>query len=304
MKMRLLILTTLFAFSLTTAHALQFPDGEADVSVVDPAFARDNGPVVVIDGAHYNIHTVDGGYAPFANVLRNDGFRVSGSTELFSADMLKPVGILVISNALSEKNSMDWSTPVYSAFTDAEIGAVRSWVENGGSLLLIADHFPVAGAASNLAATFGFTMHNGYARGKPDIFTLADGSLKDDVILRGRKASEAVRKLVTFGGSAFEAPRTARPIIVLPKGFQVAYPETVPPWPLPPSTPQRDAAGLLQGAIMDVAKGRVALFGEAAMFTAQRVNGVRAIGFNAPEASENKQFVLNLLRWLGRATVP
>jgi hypothetical protein len=45
----------------------------------------------------------------------------------------------------------------------------------------------------------------------------------------------------------------------------------------------------------------VAVFGEAAMFTAQSFVSdgvVRQAGMNHPSASENAQFVLNLMHWL------
>jgi hypothetical protein len=48
-------------------------------------------------------------------------------------------------------------------------------------------------------------------------------------------------------------------------------------------------------------QGRVAVFGEAAMFSAQSaINGdqVMRMGMNDPEASQNSQFVLNVLHWL------
>lgn len=300
--MRALILTALVLSSLTSARAQQEPDRSVDVGVDRPAFARDAGPAVVIDGGHYNFHTVDGRFAPFADLLRNDGFRVAGSTEIFSADSLKTTQILVISNALNVVNSTAWKVPTPSAFTAAEIEAVRTWVNGGGSLLLIADHFPMAGAAADLAAAFGFKMQNGYVRrlppAGPDMFTVEDGSLRDDPVLKGRDSRETVRKVVTFTGSAFEAPAGARPILVLPKGFDVWF--TTVAGEFTQATPRRDGAGLLQGAVMNVGKGRVALFGEAAMFSAQRIAGPKPflMGFNAPHASENKQFILNLLRWL------
>jgi len=43
--------------------------------------------------------------------------------------------------------------------------------------------------------------------------------------------------------------------------------------------------------------GRVAAFGEAAMFTAQ-VDEDGPMGMNHPEAPQNAQFVLNVLHWL------
>jgi len=49
-----------------------------------------------------------------------------------------------------------------SAFTEDEIDALVDWVENGGSMLLIADHFPFPGAVEALVARFGFQVDNGY----------------------------------------------------------------------------------------------------------------------------------------------
>ena len=49
----------------------------------------------------------------------------------------------------------------------------------------------------------------------------------------------------------------------------------------------------------EIARGRVALFGEAAMFTAQRAGPELApVGMNAPAAAQNAQLALNLVRWL------
>jgi hypothetical protein len=46
-------------------------------------------------------------------------------------------------------------------------------------------------------------------------------------------------------------------------------------------------------------QGRVAVFGEAAMFSAQVVGpDKRPIGMNAPDARDNSRFALNLLHWL------
>jgi hypothetical protein len=37
-----------------------------------------------------------------------------------------------------------------------EMKLIKKWVKKGGSLFLIADHMPMAGAASELASVFGF----------------------------------------------------------------------------------------------------------------------------------------------------
>jgi hypothetical protein len=56
---------------------------------------------------------------------------------------------------------------------------------------------------------------------------------------------------------------------------------------------------MLQGVALGVGSGRVAMFGEAAMFTAQRSGPEgRPMGMNHPDAPHNAQFVLNVLRWL------
>lgn len=44
--------------------------------------------------------------------------------------------------------------------------------------------------------------------------------------------------------------------------------------------------------------GRVAAFGEAAMFLAQVGSYGEPMGMNDPEADRNYQFVLNVVRWL------
>ena len=52
---------------------------------------------------------------------------------------------------------------------------------------------------------------------------------------------------------------------------------------------------------MPLGQGRIAVFGEAAMFSAQSVkdsNPPFRGGFNAKGAEQNKQFILNLAEWL------
>jgi hypothetical protein len=196
-----------------------------------------------------------------------------------------------------------WAAPTPSAFTPEEIEAVGSWVKRGGALLLIADHFPFAGAASDMAAKFGFSFANGFAltdsqTGEPDIFSVTAGTLKQDIVTRGRGPQEAVTSVATFTGSAFRAPRAARPLMLLSQQFVLLTPEVA--WEFSDATPRSSGAGWLQGSVMPFGKGRVAVFAEAAMFTAQVVGGrpeVR-IGFNAPQATGNKQFVLNVVHWL------
>ena len=87
-----------------------------------PAYEAGKGPRVAIDEAQHNFHTAEGRYKPFAELLRRDGYRVDALRQSFSAMSLKDVDVLVISNALHERNSKDWTPPNPSAFTKDEIG--------------------------------------------------------------------------------------------------------------------------------------------------------------------------------------
>ena len=83
----------------------------------------------------------------------------------------------------------------------------------------------------------------------------------------------------------------------LPAGTRVRMPLVA--WQFSESTPEFRGDGMLQGAVFPLGKGRVAVFGEAAMFSA-RVTGPERLpmGMNAPYAAGNPQFVLNTLHWL------
>jgi hypothetical protein len=270
----------------------------------EPAFATGAGPLVVLDEAHFNFHTLDGRYRPFARVLRHDGFVVEASSSPFSAASLEGVDVLVIANALNRRNQSpaDWRLPTPGAFTAAEVEAVRAWVEGGGSLLLVADHMPFPGAAADLAAAFGFELMNGFAvqteARTPIVFRRSDGSLADNAALGGGPSTN-VDSVVSFTGEAFKAPPGATSLMTLPEGVVSLNPRTA--WQFADDTPRVDVGGWSQGAVVDFGRGRVAVFGEAAMFTAQ-LAGAEGLpmGMNAPGAGGNPQFLINLVRWLAR----
>jgi hypothetical protein len=296
------VMTIMLALGLGPASAQQLKDPDADTSVARPDFPQKDGPVIAVDSAHNNFHTIDGRYEPFASLLRNDGFRVVDSKSAFTDDSLSAFKVLVISNALPAALVKDWSLPATSAFSAAEIDALKAWVTGGGSLLLIADHRPFAGSARQLASAFGFRFEDGVVErdpmnGRRDIFTVADGSLREDVVTRGRDSASTVTSLQTFTGSAFQAPPAARPIIVLPSGY-MSHQCLL---PCSGNVPESDVSGYLQGAVMPLGKGRIAVFGEAAMFSSQVIgksNPPFRFGFTARGAEQNKQFILNLMQWL------
>ena len=199
---------------------------------------------------------------PFAELLRRDGYQVNGHRQPLSAESLKGVVVLVIANPLHERNVKDWSPPNPSAFTQEEITALCAWVDKGGSLFLIVDHrpFPRGGRSwrkpsgqSSTTATCGLGMEGGRARDLRER-NRAQGS----ALTQGVRGDKKVTKVTTFTGSAFRFPKSAIPVLVLAKSESV-------------ETKMRRVPieGWCQDAVLPAGKGRVAVFGEAAMFTAQ-----------------------------------
>jgi len=284
------------------ATAQQVADTVFQPPLATPAFPAGRGPVVLIDEAHHNFHTAEGRYSPFARLLRRDGYVVRPGKSRFSAAALASAKVLVIANALAAVNETNWTVPTPSAFDAGEIRAVHDWVESGGSLLLIADHLPFGGAATDLAASFGVGFTNGFVLDTSITQGLirmrrSDGSLASHPITDGRNGAERIDSVTTFTGQGFELHAPGTPLITIPAGWVLYLPDTA--WRFSSATPRQPAAGLLQGAVLRVGKGRVAFFGEAAMFSAQVAGPARRpMGFNSPEAAENAQFVLNVLHWL------
>ena len=286
------------------ASGPQVADEDFAPAVSAPAFAPGSGPTVLLDEAHHNFHTAGRRYAPFAKLLRSDGFAVEPSPDAFTATSLARADVLVIANALAERNRSDWTLPTPSAFGSDEIEAVRGWVSEGGALLLIADHMPFPGAAAQMARAFGILFTNGYATDASCsedefLFQRSDGSLTDHPITRGRNDDERVDAVRTITGQAFRVIGQVDPLLRLAPGSVVLLPSKA--WDFSETTPQVPGDGLLQGAVLDHGRGRVAVFGEAAMFTAQ-VSGAerRPMGMNMPRARENPQFLLNVMPWLVR----
>lgn len=301
--MRCINLIILFVFLAAVKVApQQITDSDFKPSITNPAFQKSSGHVVLIDEAHSNFHTAAGRYLPFAEFLRRDGYVVKSSAQKFSRDSFADAKVLVISNALNERNRGNWSLPTPSAFTEEEIAAVRIWVHNGGSLLLIADHMPFAGSVEKLAEVFGIKYLNGFARKRktnlsPDIFDFENKMLVDHPLLRGRNRSEAVNSVTTFTGSAFQIKKDAEPLLVFSEDYVDLSPQIA--WQFDEKTVTTPLKGWLQGATLKFGLGRIAVFGEAAMFSAQ-LSGPQRIqmGMNSPLAAQNPQFLLNVMHWL------
>lgn len=273
-------------------------------TVATPEFQFGRGPVVLVDAAHGNWHTIEGRFAPFAELLRKDGYRVRSADEPISRELLQDAGVFVIANAVRGGEDSVWILPTPPALETEEMSVLVEWVEQGGALLLIADHMPFPGSVAGLADAFGIVFLNGYAlksasEGGSLVFTRTAGSLVDHPISRGRAPSEEIAFVKSFTGQAFRAVVPVEPLLLLPDSWTVFFPREAGVFTL--DTAQESARGLLQGAVLRHGKGRVAVFGEAGMFTAQtlqRDGKSLRFGMNDPAAGRNAQFALNVMHWL------
>ncbi len=287
MKSSIVVSVVIIVGAMATATAAQ-----------EPTFGFSEGPTICMDEAHFNMHSASGTYSTVAEIWRADGYVVEASTQAFTSSSLLACSVLVIANALHERNRLrgdatDWSLPNPSAFTPSEIAAVRDWVRVGGALLLIADHMPFPGAAADLATAFDVQFNNGFAREtNPDsgvlVFRRAAGLLPAHPITDGRSAAEWIDSVTTDAGQAFQVNEPFDPLLVIPEGVVSLMPEVA--WEFTDDTPRIPVGGWLQGAAGRFGDGRLVVFGEASQFRPEDD------GESLP--GQNGQFALNVMRWL------
>lgn len=293
------------------ANREQLYDPNFDTRVAEPAYRTDR-PRVLYDEAHLNLHTADGRYKGFVDLISNDGYAVQLNREAFTAERLAGVSVLVIVGARGPTETEN--TP---AFTESEIAAVDQWVRSGGSLLLITDHYPFGAAAESLSRRLGVDITNGIAEDplhyEPSlgnshlIFSRENGLLHDHPITQGRNRSERIERVLTFTGTSLRGPAEGSAFLSL-SDDAIDRPASAPTVekngrnvrvivnygdPVP-------ARGRTQGLALGVGKGRVVVLAEAGMLSAQRNGpGGSPVGMNFP-GYDNRQLALNIMHWLSR----
>lgn len=331
MKLSRILVAALLALALVGPAAADSaagskPTGTRDfvVTVKEAAYAKGKGPRIAIDEAHNNYQTMDDRFKGFADLMAADGARVAPLRERLTPSALADLDVLVICNPLNEKNANEkktlnkWMLPAPSAFADDEIKALADWVQNGGALLLIADHMPFPAAAEKLASAFGIVMQDNFAFDAAFTYKPKDMNLMTfhavppapgtgilhtgHPIEMGAHAAERIPFVVSFTGSAFRMkPGVAHaPLLQLGEGSNLAWPSDHVDISL--KTPFSAGVGSLQGAALPYGYGRVAVFGEASMFSVNFAEWADnyPTGFHNPQAPHNQQFVLNVMRWLAR----
>lgn len=297
----------LFAISIIIMYSCsdQKPDGDFNTKVDHP-YINKRSIKVLYDEGHHNIHKLSRTYRPFRDVLENDGYHISAINSEFTQDVLKGANILVIVNPLG--GSID--DKYKPAFNEAECSTLATWVHNGGSMLLVTDHYPIGSATEILARKFGVEMGKGTVvdsipshfdvqSGWKDqlVFTKANGLLMDNPITHG------IEKVITFTGQSLSVPPGGQILLKLGDSSMETRPDSIwdkGNWPFrktytrfgdPVST-----RGLCQGLALNFGSGKVIILGEAAMITAQ-VYETEKFGMNYGD-NDNKQFLLNIMHWL------
>ncbi len=296
-----LLLCLWWPVSYLSAQTVADPDFRYKVS--NPRYEQGKGPIVLYDEGHYNAFGLKGQYAGFARVLEADGYRTAVHTGPITPQALSHADIFVTVNALYDP--MNWDLPASNVFTEQEVEWLHDWVyRDGGSLFIISDHMPSAGAFSSLAARFGFNLINGFAErkdGQADIFSRERGNLTANPVTDA--SGFEIDSIRAWGVAGFIPPAEAIVLTTLGKDYELFLPSRVVEMSHPRSSkiPKISRMGLANGAILPYGRGRICVFADAAVFAAL-LQGVKSNqrGMNHPDASQNAPFLLNIIRWLSQ----
>ena len=120
----------------------------------------------------------------------------------------------------------------------------------------------------------------------PAYFWKSNGTIAENIITQGRDSTDRIYSIPRTEGQAFEIPDDATPILLFDETSLILLPDTA--WVFNSSTPMRTIEGLAQGAFKEYGKGRIVVFGEASMFSAQIGEPAhRKMGMNRDDAKDN-----------------
>lgn len=274
-----------------------------------------DGPAVAFDDAHWNDYTASRGYAPFAKLLASDGYSIISKGNVASPQVLDTARVVVIANPLGFRGlvrqvgqvvGINLDALAADAFSDSEADRIETWVREGGSLLLVADHVPAGRAAQSLAERFGVTMYDGFVydpeHSEPEspsmiVFSRENRTLGPHRIIEGTARADAVNRVVTFTGQALDGPPHATKLLMFSgTAYQMTRAKGGP-------EDRVSVAGLAQAVAMTHGRGRVVVIGDAALLTSQVMSGggeTERIGLTWPNA-DNERFARHVMQWLSGA---
>lgn len=276
-------------------------DNDYDVTVSKPMLAEMK-LKVYFDESHKNHHRISTTYKPFANLISNDGCIVKANNKPISKTILADANIYAIVTAMGKEDP-----GATSPFAQEEIDILEEWVKEGGSALIITEHYPFGIAMSPLLDKFGIQVHNGYTEDT----LLNNKQVKDALLFEKSNGSlntthpvfNNVERINTFTGSSVKGDSTWFPLIIFSpnaQNYNVKVDVKKDGGDITTSVEYSDfysANGYSQGLCRQYGKGRIIVLAESAFITAQVDKNGNKFGMNIPEA-DNKQFALNIIRWL------
>ena len=152
------LLLSVMLLSICMISSARHTTIDTEFSFVFTPLARPHGSTVLIDSYHSTIYrnkspgNVDTG---IIDILQQDGFIADILHQpLMENSLTKNINILAI---IGMRNSQT------RALSKNEIVALKRWINDGGSLLLVVGHFPNGEGAIGLMKALGVEYHNGYA---------------------------------------------------------------------------------------------------------------------------------------------
>ena len=301
----LILILVCASFSSCTERPLAIADNDFDVTVASATYSA-NRPKVLFDEGHNNVHKTTGTYKPFASLIRNDGCDLTVTDKQITGEVLSGFDIYIIANARGTGELND--TP---AFTEQECNSIKEWVNNGGSLLLITDHFPMGSAVEPLANKFGVEMQKGLVQDSVyhDQSSKDESQLefsKENKLLADCEITSGIDKVITFTGQSIKCNDSCISFLNL---SDVAYDLTPNTEVIKDGSDTRvnvtfgnpqSAKGRSQGLAFKYGQGKVIVLGEAAMLSAQLTRDNSKFGMNVNPG--NKKLALNIIHWLAKTT--
>ena len=276
-----------------------YNDINVDLSVENPSFKFNEGPLVIIDAAHKNFFVQSHLIKPLVDIVLNDGYRVSFIDKKFTKENLNQAKILIIITALPFDFATQSSAAGMETYTENELNEVQAWVNNGGSLLVFSEHAPFDQAINPLLKKFEIessvgvtidTLNYDKSYNYRMIVFKGDNLNNSHPLVNGKYE---VKKLVSFGGSALSGEKYDNILKLGNSSLNVKHQTGNGPL----------GRGNSQGLAGFYGKGKVVAFGDSNGFTAMIFNNVDGSKMYAGMNSEGydwKNFVLNTFDWLSK----
>jgi len=276
-----------------------YNDINVDLSVENPSFKFNEGPLVIIDAAHKNFFVQSHLIKPLVDIVLNDGYRVSFIDKKFTKENLNQAKILIIITALPFDFATQSSAAGMETYTETELNEVQAWVNNGGSLLVFSEHAPFDQAINPLLKKFEIessvgvtidTLNYDKSYNYRMIVFKGDNLNNSHPLVNGKYE---VKKLVSFGGSALSGEKYDNILKLGNSSLNVKHQTGNGPL----------GRGNSQGLAGFYGKGKVVAFGDSNGFTAMIFNNEDGSKMYAGMNSEGydwKNFVLNTFDWLSK----